>query len=405
MSENVRQQFYEEASTTNKTASAAHVQTYFPITSNITAGVISGQVIFELNTGFNEYLDLFKSHLSLDYTLFGAAGPAFTWNPGDCPLSNIIARGQLYINGVKVAASQNWTQDAVLSKRINFSGTYNKAVNSLTFAVAGAIAPTPAVAGTTYIDDEYLDALFIREESCIIPPNCNVRILLDIDSDYLAKMALADGWAAAPGTMSVNKLKFIAYSVVQSGAIPKEWLLKLITLNSFLSSIAGTNENKQYQVNPSIVKVALTFLSTAYKTPTAAGVNKIQAGNLLKYVTDTAATRLETLDFKLNNIVIPNMRWDFSHGFKEAYINYINESAGISDAACKETFAEWQTYGMIHLANIVKPPEDKSNSLQVACSFVAQPAAFMIITAFEEQIVKIDYNGESSAVLGTTILV
>ena len=395
MSENIRNEFYEEQSTTNKSACGAHVQTYYPVTSNVSGGVVSGQVIFEMNTGFNEYLDLFKSHLLMEY----ATGAAFAWNVGDCPLSNMIARGQLYLNGIKVSASQNWTQDAVLSKRINFSSAYNRAVNGLTYAVAGA-ASTSSV---NWQDIEYLDALFIREEGCIIPPNCNVRLLLDIDSDYLLKMALFDATAAPLAGFSVSKLKMVCYTVVQTGAIQADHLIKLTTLNSFLSSISGTSETRQYQVNPNIVKTACTFLSTAYKT----GVNpKIQSGSMLKYVTDGlgGATALTTLDFKLNNIVIPNTRWDFTFGYREAYINYINESGGISDAACKETFAEWNAYGKIHLANIVKPPEDKSNSLQVAATFTAAPAAFMLITSFEENIIKITYNTESSAVLNTSVL-
>jgi len=405
--ENVREEFYTEPDTTNKTASAAHVQTYYPITSNISGVVLNGQVIFELHTGFNEYLDLFKTHLSLDYRLIAGAGPAFAWNAGDCPLSNMIARGQMYINGIKVAASQNWTQDAVLSKRVNFSSAYNKAINGLSYVAASTViatAPMPALApGTPYIDTEYFDALFLRDETCIIPPNSNIRILLDIDSDYVLKMGLVN--TAGAGTIAIDKLKLVAYTVVQTGAIPKDWMIKLITLNSFLSSISGVQEQRQYQVSPSVVKVACTFISDKYKTTDGA---KVFAGNLLTYLNDDKGqtTALQTLDFKLNNIVIPNTRWDFSYGFKEAYTNYINETGGITDASCKETFSEWENYGKIHIANIVKPAEDKSNSLQVAVSFESiKPDAFMLVTSFEEQIVKIDYNSESGAVIGTSILV
>lgn len=404
MESNVRDEFYEMPEAINKTAIGAHVQTYFPTTANITAGAVSGQIVFELNTGACEYLDLFKTHLQLRYTL-GGAGAAVSY--GDCPLSNIFARGQLYINGKKVAASQNWTQDAVLSKRISFSRAYNRSVNGLTYNNIAPVLPFTdgpiALPVGTYTDDEYLDALFIRDESCIVPPNCNVRLLLDVDSNYIAKMAVLDTQLPLAPTFAVDSIRMMAYTVVKAGGHPKEYVMNLITLNSFLSTIAGTSENKQYQVSPTVVKAAVTFLSTAYLT--TGGNAKLYAGNLLNYVTDTGATRLTALDFKLNNIVIPNTRWDFNtHGFREAYLNYINESGGISDAAGKESQAEWERYGMIHLANIVKSESDKSNSLQVSCQFAAQPAAFLIVTAFEENAVKMVYEPASGALLDTQTL-
>lgn len=405
MDSNVRDEFYEPVEAVNKTAVGAHVQTYFPTTSNISpTGLISGQTIFEFYTGAGEYLDIFKTHLQLRYSVGAGAAASY----GDCPLSNIIARGQLYINGKKVASSQNWTQDAILSKRISFSRPYNMSVNNLTYNNVAAVLPFTAGpvanAAGTYTDDEYLDALFIRDESCIIPPNCNVRLLLDIDSNYLLKMALLSVADPPVGAFTVDSIRMMAYTIVKQGPHPSEFVMNLITLNSFLSSIgaADTTANKQYQVSPTIVKAAVTFLSTAYLT----AVNpKVYAGNILSYATDTAAARMDALDFKLNNIAIPNTRWDFStHGFREAYLNYINESGGISDSAGKETFAEWQRYGMIHLANIVKPESDKSNSLQVNCHFAAAPAAFLIVTSFEEQAVRLSYDPSSGSLLDTQTL-
>lgn len=411
MESNVRDEFYEPVEAVNKTAIGAHVQTYHPTTANISGGAISGQVVFELNTGAGEYLDLFKTHLQLHYRLIAAAGPAFTWAVGDCPLSNIFARGQLYINGKKVASSQNWTQDAVLSKRISFSRTYNASVNGFTYATAGAdsvgaVAPN----GITYTDDEYLDALFIRDESCIIPPNSNVRLLLDVDSAYEAKMGQRTRNVVV-GTMSVEHLRLIAYTVVKAGGHPKEHVINLITLNSFLSSITNAAENRQYQVSSTIVKAAVSFLSTAYAADAA---GKVQAGNLLTYVGQhtaqgmAGASGLIGLDFKLNNINVPNSRWDFSdYGYREAYLNFINETGGISDSAGKETYDEWLAYGPIHVANIVKPESDKSNSLQINAQFSATtvPApAFMIITSLEENAVRFKYEPNSGVLLTTETL-
>lgn len=406
MDSNVRDEFYEAPESMNKTAVGAHVQTYFPITSNIAAGVIAGQIVFELNTGGCEYLDLFKTHLQLQYTATKVAADNASF--GDCPLSNIIARGQLYINGKKVAASQNWTQDAILSKRINFSKTYNQSVNNLTYNnIAAALpftdGPIAAVDGTTYTDDEFLDALFIRDESCIVPPNSNVRLLLDVDSAYKLKMALLTVAAVPDPAIVVNSIKMVAYTIVKAGGHPSDYTMNLITLNSFLSSIGGTQENRQYQVSPTIVKAACTFQSTAYAS---AADPKLYAGNLLNYATDTAATRVIGLDFKLNNIVIPNTRWDFTnYGFREAYLNYVNESGGIADPSAKERQAEYQRYGMIHIANIVKPESDKSNSLQVNVSFAAQPAARMLVTSFEENVIRFVYDSSSGALVDTMTLI
>jgi len=429
MDSNVRDEFYEPVEAVNRTAIGAHVQTYHPITSNITqTGAISGQVVFELNTGAGEYLDLFKTHLQLRYTIAGAPAVA---SVGDCPLSNMIARGQLYVNGKKIAASQNWTQDAVLSKRIAFSKAYNMSVNNLTYNRIAQPAPVvggvdfghavvtlnhdapftawpTATAEGTYIDDEYLDALFIRDESCIIPPNCNVRLLLDIDSNYLMKMALLNAANPPVGALTVQTIRMIAYTIVKSGPPPKEYVMNLITLNSFLSTLTGLNENRQYQVSPTIVKAAVTFLSQDYLAPAVDAAHpKIYAGNILSYAADTVGNRLTALDFKLNNITIPNTRWDFNtNGFREAYLNYINESGGISDSAGKESFAEWQRYGMIHLANIVKAESDKSNSLQVNLQFEAMTIniAFLIVTSFEEQTVRMIYDTASGALVDTMTL-
>ena len=94
-------------------------------------------------------------------------------------------------------------------------------------------------------------------------------------------------------------------TVVKADAVPEDWTLKLITLNSFLSTATGTSENRQYQVSSNIVKAALTLQSTAYNTAAAA---KVYAGHLFTYLNDGdgGANRISTLDFKLNNIVIPN---------------------------------------------------------------------------------------------------
>ena len=404
MESNVRDEFYEAPELMNKTAIGAHVSTYHPTSANISgAGVISGQVVFDISTGKGEYLDLFKTHIQLAYTTTEGAGNLFTWSLGDSPLANLFARGQLYINGKKVASSQNWTQDSILSKRVSFSRDYNASVNDIPF-VAQKAANAAGVA-VPYIDTEYLDALFIRDESCIIPPNCNIRLLLDIDPTYEEKMALRVRNVIV-GTMAIQQIRMIAYTVIKPEAVPSEYNINLITLNSFLSSVAQTNENRQYQVSPTIVKSAITFLSTLYNT--AGQANKIYAGNLFKYANDVLATGspgtrgLTALTFKLNNITIPNSQWNFNEGYREAYINYVNETGGISDSAGKETFAEWLAYGPIYVANVVKPESDKSNSLQINASLAAAGAAtFMITTAFEQNIVSIKYAPESGAVLST----
>lgn len=395
---NIRESFYALPEDSNKSASAAHIQVYRPLTTNVANDTISGQIIYEINTGFNEYLDLFKTHLELDYETEAKTAA----NVDDAFLANIFARGQMYINGVKVAASQNWTQDSILSKRINFGRSYNAAVNGMRYTDVGLLATT---ASSNFKQHEFLDALFLRTPECIIPPNCNVRFLFDVDTDYFQKAALlATNAAGEAALFNLKTLVMNVYTVVKADAVPEDWTLKLITLNSFLSTCTGTTENRQYQVSSNIVKAALTFLSTAYKTADAA---KVFAGHLLTYVDDGdgAARRISTLDFKLNNIVIPNTRWDFTYGRRGAYINYLNESGGVLDPAGKETYAEWLDYrGPIYLANIVKPAGDKSNSLQINASFAAAPAAFMIVTSLEENIVEFKFDTKSGAVVSTNSL-
>lgn len=394
---NIRESFYTLPEDSNKSASAAHVQVYRPLTTNVANDTISGQVIFEINTGFNEYLDLFKTHLELDYAT--DAGTAA--NIDDAFLPNIFARGQMYVNGVKVSSSQNWTQDSILSKRINFSRSYNAAVNGMAYAAPGAAS----TASTNWKQHEYLDALFLRTPECIIPPNCNVRFLFDVDADYFQKAALlATNGAGETLLYDLKALVMNVYTVVKADAVPEDWTMKLITLNSFLSTATGTSENRQYQVSSNIVKAALTLQSTAFKTAAAA---KIYGGHLFTYLNDgdAGANAIATLDFKLNNITIPNTRWDFTYGHRGAYINYLNESGGVLDPSGKETYTEWlDVRGPIYIANVVKPAGDKSNSLQINATFTATPAAFVIITSMEEQIVEIKYDTKSGAVVATNAL-
>ena len=408
---NVRDEFYEAPMGVNKTAVGAHVQTYFPLTSNIINGVASGQVVFEINTGSGEYLDLKKSHLRLEYTTDAVAA---TSSYGDCPLSNMFSRGQLYVNGKKVAASQNWTQDAILSKRISHSKAYNNSVNRITYNnVAAALpvftdGPVVAVINTRYIDDEYLDALFLQHDGAIIPPNCSVRLLVDVDTAYALKSGLLNCAAAVAPGMVINTLKFISYTVVKPGPPPPEYVLSLITLNSFLSTITGANENRQYQVSPTIVKAAVASQDLGFATVLNP---KLAAGNLLQYLGDNnpiaPGVGMTGLDFKLNNIVIPNSRWDFTYGYRDAYLNYIAESGGLSNDAAKETQQEWERYGKIHLCNIVKPDGDKSNSLQINASFAAAPLANtrLFVTSFEENAVVFTYDATSGALIDTQTMI
>jgi hypothetical protein len=393
---NVRESFYVVPEDSNKSASAAHVQVYRPLTTNVASDKISGQVIFEINTGFNEYLDLFKTHLELQFQT--DAGTAA--NVDDSFLANMFSRGQMYVNGIKVAASQNWTQDSILSKRLNFSRSYNAATNGFLYAAPGA----PTVASSSYTTHEYLDALFIRTPECIIPPNCNVRFLFDVDSDWFQKAALlVTNGVGEEDLFDLKTLVMNVYTIVQSTTVPDDWTVKFLTLNSFLSSASSTSENRQYQVSHNITKACLTMLSTAHKT---AAAGKVYAGHLFTYLNDgdAGANRITALDFKLNNISIPNSRWDFTYGKRGAYINFINESGGILDPSGKETYAEWEAVrGPIHVANIVKPAGDKSNSLQINAQFAAAPAAFLILTSIEENIITIYYDKKSGAVINTGI--
>jgi len=62
-----------------------------------------------------------------------------------------------------VAASNNYTEDNILNKRLAFSAAYNTSINGLNFAAPAAGTGGDAVVTlTNYTVLDHLDALFIR---------------------------------------------------------------------------------------------------------------------------------------------------------------------------------------------------------------------------------------------------
>ena len=105
MSINVRPEFFIEPESSNKECVNSIIQQIRPITSSIVSGALSGEIIFDITTGANQYLDLFKSHVNFRFTVTVTTPFAAFDSLGAC----IFDRGTLYINGVKVCQSNNWT--------------------------------------------------------------------------------------------------------------------------------------------------------------------------------------------------------------------------------------------------------------------------------------------------------
>jgi len=393
---NVRPEFYVAPESSNKEAVSSIIQQVHPITSNLSSGTLSGDVIFEINTGANQYLDLFKSHLVVNHTVTITTSTASFDNVAMC----LFDRAQMFINGVKVANSNNFTQDSILSKRLNFSAAYNRAVNDILYL--GAIASTadyPGATTTKHSSMEFLDALFIRTPDVIIPPNSNVRIILSAASgstNGINKMYRADGDNTAGVTLAINDLYFNTYYLNKSDQVGAQHILKFVTPESFVASIGGTSLTQQFSCRKNLVRLCAAFQSTI-ATSALANYIKIYNTTLFRYATDDSTTRPNTILFKAGSQNLPNRAFDnTTYNFRESHMAMQLNSEGILDPAGKETFTEWGAQGQIYTVPVVKSISDDVSQVELQVTFASAPAAVAFFTIMYEQFVSFSYgpNGQ-----------
>jgi len=391
---NVRPEFYVAPESSNKEAVSSIIQQVHPITSNLSSGTLSGDVIFEINTGANQYLDLYKSHLVVNYTITLTTTVSFD-NVAQC----VFDRAQMFINGVKVANSNNFTQDSMLSKRLNFNAEYNRNVNDMLYLGATvATVDYPGATASKHASIEYLDALMLRTPDCIIPPNSNVRIILSAASgsvNGLNKLVRSDDDSGV-AALAVNDLYFNTYYLNKSDQVGAQHILKFVTPESFVASIGGTSLTQQFSCRKNLVRLCAAFQSTAATTAIANFV-KIYNTTTFAYVTDDTTTRPNTVLFKAGSQNLPNRAFDqTTYGFRESHQAFLLNSEGILDPSGKETLTEFMAQGPIWTVPVVKSIGDDVSQVELQVTFASAPAAVAFFTIMYEQFVSFSYgpNGQ-----------
>lgn len=424
----------------NKTVVGSNRTKYLPRSIN-TGGTptvlvtnVSGQFEFSFTTSNNQWLDLFSSHFFTRYTVTAPDANAGIYQH---VMQNLIGSAYMYINGIQVAYTNNWSVASQVNKRIQFSKGYNKSFNDVNYdsdvplatgVLAQAIAnatpitqslqpgyPLAIATAGVYTSTEYLDGFFIRDrDSCFIPPNSEVRIVCIADASAVGK-SIKSTAAANTSIMTINAVEFIANSVFRSDPVPEDYVLKLIT-NQITTSTVTADCNRTLTVDPNICKVAICFQDSALATATATG--KVYGGCELGYGTQnnrTAATgiltgvagaaQLNTLQVQLGSIVMPPQAYDFATNlFREAYDDYILATNKIRSFESQESFQDWLCEP-IYLFNIPRPINDKSTNLIIRATRTAGGLTpFMHIIEMDEQLISFKYDPKTSACIATTTL-
>lgn len=428
----------------NKSVIARNVTKYQPSSINKLGGQaagkpnITGQVEFTFTTSNMQWTDLFNAFFLTKYTIGAPADSIMHLT------QNMIGQAYFYLNGVQIAYTNNWTVASRANKRMQFSKQYNQSINGMTYRsdislakaalleAAGAAggdgpagagfqdaldypitAPNPVAINT---DKEYLDGFFIRDrDSCWIPPNSSVRIVLTIDPLYPLKAVRTPAATQAATTILVDQIELIMPSVMKKEAIPEEYILKFITNSITTQQVAGTDCNKNLTVDPNIVKVAIAFQSNKCATD---AVNKTAGGEVLSYPNQNEKTegtrtltgavgtnQLEQLQLQLGSIVNPPQAYDFNTNLhREAYEQYMYLTGKTLSFETQESFMDWLTEP-IYLFDFPRPVEDKSTNLIIRAQRKAPNADVqMHIIEMDEQLVQFTYDPKSGACIGTKTL-
>lgn len=430
----------------NKTVLARNRSKYQPRSSNNNATAsatvcnFSNQIEFQFTTSNMQWVDLFNSHFFTRYTIAAVANAGY-WSH---LTQNLIASAYLYVNGVQVSFTNNWTVASQINKRIQFSKQYNKSVNNVAYfsdaTVAASIAapgvannsvgggyPYPTMAAGTYSDKEYLDGFFIRDrDSCWIPPNSDVRIVLICDPNCYLKAKRHPAADVTTDTCLINSVEFVAYSIMKPGVPwgsgmggaemesddPADYVLKFIT-NSITSSAVGADCNRNLTVDKNIVKLAIAF----QQAPVAAAANVIGGENLAyatqnertvstTTITGTAgAAQLNTLQVQLGSIVQPPQAYDFATNLhREAYEDYMMLTGKTISYETEESYLDWLTEP-IYLFDFPRTLTDTSTSLIIRATRTAGGVApQMHIVEMDEQLVNMKYDRVTGACVSTTTL-
>ena len=396
---------FDDQTSTNFGAQSLNVHKVAPKSINNTSGVLSGNVIFELNTPKDTFLDLHKTYMIAEIDEKQTLND--TIYPNDrLLLPCLFQSATVYLNGVRISTSNNYTQDGFLSRRLQFGKSYNASVNNMfpkeyeTFTDAYVVAAT----GTTQIiSKDTLDSFWLRQpEGLIVPPNSNIRFEFNVASNYRAKNCFTGSGAnvstANMGPFVKNLWMHPCYYVNPS-EVKEEFRLRFISINSFQSQLPANNTANtwQYTVKPTIVKACLTMQAEKYQDMT------IQSKRAAAFTFDNSAS-VKTLQFKHGNVCYPQTVYDFTYGLDAAYEDYVNHSQQISKDSGKEELTVFinknngttnvQNWGPIFVAPIVKDESDPTNTLEVNATFTGVNAiTYCYVSSLEEQVVSVKAVG------------
>lgn len=404
---NVLSLSFDTGSSTNSGAESLFVQKLAPRNVNLTpaTGAISGDVIWEISTPKDTFLDLSKTYMSAEVLDEEKKDDSVYLNDR-LLLPCMFQRAVVYLNGVRITTSNNYTQDGFLSRRLMFGESYNKSVNSMFDIPAIAAAYLVAAdAANKHVIKDTLDSLWLRQsEGLIVPPNCNIRFEFTVDSNWRAKNVFtgsANPVVAVGVGAKIQNLWMHPCFYVNPQAVAADYRLRFISVNSFKSTLAsnGTSLTLQYTIGPSIKKCCFTMQAANYET---IGVSKRTAA----FQFDNLA-KVQTLQFKHGNVVYPQTIYNFGYGLEQAYEDYVNHSQQIAKDSGKESYdiyanqyqvggfkvdaTNLNNWGPIIVAPIVKNEEDATNTIEINATFTGVAATtYTYLSSLEEQVVNIN---------------
>ena len=396
---------FDDQVTTNYGSQSLNVHKLAPRNINLTpaSGAISGDVVFELSTPKDTFLDLFKTYMSAEIQEDEKKND--TIYPNDrLLLPCVFQRAVVYINGVRISTSNNYTQDGFLSRRLQFGKSYNKSVNNMFPSEYESFTDAYVVAGdksSKIISKDTLDSFWLRQsEGLIVPPNCNVRFEFTVDAKWREKnLFTGSGALAQVGTgPKIQAIWMHPCYYVNPTEVKESYRLRFISINSFMSQLAAgaTTQTLQYTVSPTIVKACFTMQPTGFQTIA-------QSKRTSAFMFDNTAA-IQTLQFKCGNVVYPQTMYNFAYGLDQAYEDYLNHSQQIAKDAGKEEIGVFsnsnngttnlQNWGPIFVAPLVKDETDPTNTIELNATYTGTGSVtYTIMSSLEEQKVDITQSG------------
>lgn len=389
---NVRAELFQDgAEMSNKHCNSQTITKIFPVQKSISSGTISGDLVFEFNTG-NSYLDLFKTHLMCKYTTGTVVANAY-FDAG--ALVNMFSRGTMYIDGRQVCFASNWSQQYMFSERVAHGGDslvtfqkclYKDAASSNTYT-AGAYSN---------MDVMYLSGFFIRKEDQFIPPNRNVRIVFNVDSNWLHGALLKDTTSNADiPSLSALDIWMNSYQITTPSVPTGKTYLRLANVESFQSTMtSSTSHNIQYTVKDNLIKLGVANQYAPYTVP-ATGTAKVLSKPRFRYDAADASTYLMTkLNLRAGDSVIPSSGFDnTTYGQFDSYQQYLNAKESLIDnKIITESYADWLKQGPIYLISVVHNELDKIQNVESRSEYLASTSVNHILFPVYEQVVEFEYN-------------